>query len=298
MDKMLFVDNHTHGAFGVDFNTANYDDIKFLLKKYYERNIRGICPTLVGDSDENIQKQLYLIQQIKEKQMDFCHNEALILGVHLEGTFLSPSRSGIQDKSVFMRPTINNFKNLVGDFEDIVKIVTVAPEENIDLIDYLNSKGIKTQAGHSGAESLQGCIATTHHFNAMSPIHHRNKTICLEGLIRDDIYCEFIADLVHCNIDILTLIKKVKPENKILLVSDSLPCAHSEEDIIFCNKKISKEGKDENGVLAGSCKTLDEICHNLIEKEILTKEQVYKMAFLNQIEYLGLNTSEVDILKR
>ena len=298
MDKLLFVDNHIHGAYGVDFNTANYDDMKFLLKKLYERNIRGICPTLVGDSDENIQKQLYLIQQIIEKQTEFCHNETLVLGVHLEGTFLSQHKCGIQDKSVFMRPTINNFKNLVGDFEDIIKIVTIAPDENIDLIDYLNSKNIKTQAGHSGGESLQGCVATTHHFNAMSPIHHRNKTICLEGLLKDNIYCEFIADLIHCSEDILKLMLKVKPEDKILLISDSLPCAHSEEDIIFCNKKISKDGKDEHGILAGSCKTLDEICHNLIKKNLLSKEQIFKMAFLNQIKYLELDNREIDILNR
>ena len=130
------IDNHIHGSFGINFNIANYDEIKFLLSEFYKKGLKGICPTLVGDVDEKIYNQLKLFKQIKKEQLENSNSEALILGVHLEGTFLSPINSGIQNKQVFKKPSVGNFENLVKDCIDIIKIVTIAPEEDIDLISY------------------------------------------------------------------------------------------------------------------------------------------------------------------
>ena len=290
------IDTHIHGAFGINFNQANYDEFKFVLSELFKRNIKGICPTLVGDCDDKIYEQLKLIKQIRLEQLKNRDNEALILGVHLEGTFLSPEKSGIQDKNVFKKPAVDNFKTLVRDCEDIIKIVTVAPEENIDLIGYLNERKIITQAGHSAGDNLSDCIGVTHLFNAMKSIHHRDNSIALQALINDSIYVEVIGDLIHLSSDILKLILKTKQKEKILLISDSLPSANYDKDIIFCNRKINKDGKDEFGTLAGSNKTLDEICENLIEKEILTQKDIELMGFKNQIKYLNLSKVEIDIL--
>lgn len=292
------IDNHTHGAFGVNFNEANYDDIKYVLRKLYEKNIRGICPTLVGDYDENLQRQFELFKKIKSEQLNSINSEALILGLHLEGTFLSPNKLGIQSKNFIKKLNVENFKNLVKSYEEIIKIVTIAPEYDEGLIDYLISKNIKPQAGHSTSNQTKNCTALTHIFNAMPQIHHRNATITLEGLIKDEIYCEIIADLIHNSEDILKLFFKIKPKDKVLLISDSLPSSNHNQDIIFCGKKINKDGKDENGTLAGSNMTLDEICSNLIEKKILTQEDIYQMGFKNQIKYLNLSKDEIDILNR
>jgi len=292
------IDNHIHGSFGISFNDADYDGIKYVLSKLYKKNIVGLCPTLIGDDDEKIYKQLALFKKIQDEQISSINSEALILGVHLEGTFLSVHKSGIQDKKVFKKPTVENFKNLVKDMENIIKIVTIAPEEDIDLIEYLNSKNIKTQAGHTIGDNLNGCVATTHHFNAMNSIHHRSPSIALGALICDDVFCEIIPDLVHTSLDILKLFLKVKPKNKIILISDSLPSSNYDKEIVFCNKKINSFGKDENGVLAGSNMTLDEICLNLIKKEILTEEDIRQMGFENQIKYLNLTKEQIDILNR
>ena len=297
LKNISLIDVHTHGSFGINFNYSNYDETKYLLKEFYKRNIKGICPTLVGESDKNIILQLKLFKKIREEQLKNPADECLILGVHLEGTFLSPKKSGIQNKNVFKKPSVDNFIKLTGDYSDIIKIVTIAPELDINLIDYLNDKGIITQAGHSTAETLKNCTSTTHHFNAMPQIHHRNKSITLEGLINDNIYIELIADLIHCSIDILRLALKMKPKNKIILVSDSLPSSNYNKEIIFCNKKIIN-GLDEIGTIAGSNKTLDEIALNLIKNKILTPEDITLMGFKNQIEYLKLTNEEIDILHR
>jgi len=295
-EELFYIDNHIHGSFGINFNFANYDEIKFVLKELYKLNIKAICPTLVGDSNKNIQHQLDLFQKIKNEQLIKKEKESYIIGVHLEGTFLSPDKSGIQDKNVFLKPTVENFKSLTGDFEDIIKIATIAPEEDEGLINYLNEKNIITQAGHTTGNKIKNCKGTTHHFNAMNPIHHRNPSIALEGLIRDDIYIEIIADLIHLSEDILKLIFKTKNKSKIILISDSLPSSNYNDSIIFCGKEIDKFGKDKSGTLAGSNQTLNTICSNLKDKNILSEEDIIQMAFYNQINYLNLKKDEVDIL--
>ena len=272
--------------------------MKFVLKELYKRNIKGICPTLVGETPKNLQKQLSLFKQIQKEQIKNKQKETYLIGAHIEGTFISKQKAGIQNKNTFLVPSIKNFKKIAGDFEDIIKIVTIAPENDIDLIDYLNDKKIKTQAGHAIGENIKNCVATTHHFNAMNPIHHRNPSIALSGLIDDDIYCEIIADLIHLSKDILKLCFKIKPKNKILLISDSLPSSNTNKDVIFCNKKINSKGKDEKGTLAGSCKTLDKICEKLYKENILTKDEIIQTAFKNQIKYLNLKNREIDILNQ
>ena len=296
MNNIPLIENHCHGAYGVNFNYCDYDEVKKLLKLLYKKNIKGVCPTLVGESDDKIYNQLKLFKEIKKEQMKNPKAESLILGVHLEGTFLNPDSAGIQDNSTFKTLTKENFKALVKDCSDIVKIVTLAPELDVDLINYLKKNAILAQAGHTLGEDLKKCSGVTHLFNAMKPIHHRNSSIAQKALIDDEIYVEVIFDLVHLSLDTIKLIKKVKPIDKIILISDSLPCAGAQNEIIFCGKKINPSGKDDKGKLAGSNKTLYEISQNLIGKNIFSKSDIYTMAFKNNIKYLNLSSSEIDIL--
>jgi N-acetylglucosamine-6-phosphate deacetylase len=160
----------------------------------------------------------------------------------------------------------------------------------------LNEKNIITQAGHSVSESIKECRGVTHLFNAMPQIHHRDNSFTLQALLNDYVYCEIIADLIHVSLNALKLAFKMKSCDKILLISDSLPIAHFDNEIVFCGKKINILAQDENGTLAGSNKTLDEICNNLLNEGILTEQEILKMAFDNQIKYLNLSNAEIDIL--
>lgn len=296
MNNLKFIDIHTHGAFGVDFNNATYEQIKFLLRKLFEKNIKAICPTLVGDNPLKLQKQLEIFKKIKQEQLKNKDKEAFLIGAHLEGTFLSPEKSGIQDKTNFLKPTIENFKLITKDYSDIVKIVTIAPEEDIDLIDYLLNKNIVPQAGHCVGGEMKNCLGVTHIFNAMPQIHHRINSVALKALVDDKKYCELIADLKHCSLSIIKLVLKAKPIDKILLISDSLPVSNFDNEIVFCNKKINTQGRDDFGNLAGSILTLDEICLNLLKNNILSESEILKMAFYNQIQYLKLDNTEIDVL--
>ena len=289
---MKIIDIHIHGGLGVNFNSSDKEEIKKLLKELYNRGIVAICPTLVGDSIENLKKRFELFREIKSKQ---DNNESKVIGLHLEGTFLNPNKPGIQDKNAFLLPTVENFKKLTQNYEDIIKIVTLAPEldKNNELANYLESRNIKAHAGHTMSDNIGGASATTHHFNAMPQISHRGANLALDTLFNDNIYCEIIADEIHISKNMLKLFFKTKKPEKIILISDALPAAHSNQEIVFCGKKIFSNGKDINGTLGGSVMFLDEIIKKAVKDNMFTLKEAENYAFENPLEHLCLKEEEI-----
>lgn len=287
---MKVIDIHIHGGFGINFDFATKDEIRTFAKLAYKEGIVAFCPTLTGGNIQEMQRKLKTICEAKTSQNGTV-DEALIIGAHLEGTFLSKEKPGIQDKSVFLSPTIENFKKICGDYEEIVKIVVIAPENKncSELINYLKNKNIKVHYGHSQADFIDNADGICHLYNGMDDISHKKETMALKALLSKEIYTELIADLIHNNKDILNLTFKTRPKDKIILISDSLPISKSNLDSIeFCNKKIYRNGKDENGTLGGSVKLLPEIVENLIKENILDEKTAIKMAYENPKNYLKL----------
>lgn len=285
---MKTIDIHIHGGFGICFDNADVTQIKDFAKQAYENNIAAFCPTLTGDTPDNLQKKLEIINEAKLTQKK---DEAKIIGVNLEGTFLSKNKPGVQNPDVFLEPVIENFKKITGKFEDVVKIVVIAPENNncTDFIKYLKSKNIKVHFGHTMTKEIKEADGICHLYNAMEPITHKHSTAAIKALLDDKIYTELIADTIHVNEDVLKLTFKMRPGDKIILISDALPIAKSNlESVEFCGKKIFKNGLDEFGTLGGSIKFLPEIAENLIKKNILPFELVQKMCFDNPKDYLKL----------
>lgn len=293
----LLVEQHFHGCYGIDFSTCNSDDILFLAKKLLTHGIGGFFPTLVTDSVENIKRQLEQIKIAKEKQESQSTSEmATILGIHLEGIFINPDKKGIHDEKLFLKPTVDNYKlieNAPGG--DLIKIVTLAPEldEDSELSSYLTLKGVRIQAGHCISGDLSKCSGVTHLFNAMTGINHREKSTVLSALVDDKIYTEIIADGVHLSEDILELIFKSKPEDKIILISDSLPLAKSDlKEMDFAGEKIFYDGEkatSDKGTIAGSTAVLNEIVRRLALKNPENFERIVKMASDNVYKYHNIN---------
>ena len=293
---MKIIDIHIHGGLGVNFNTSSCEEIKNLLKELKKRNITAICPTLVGDETAKLRERFKLFKKIKQ---DLKNDEAYIIGLHLEGTFLNPQKPGIQDAKVFMRPCIENFKKLTEGFEDIIKIVTLAPEldENGSLSNYLEERNIRAHAGHTLGNYKGNTSATTHHFNAMPPISHRGKNLALDCLLDSKTYCEIIADGIHTSDNMLKLFFKVKDKSKIIMISDALPAAGYNREVTFCSKKILPSGKDENGTIAGSVMFLDEIIKSAVKRNIISLDDAEKYAFLNPLQHLNLSPCELEKIK-
>ena len=261
MQTKLLIEQHFHGCFGIDFNKASVDDVLFLSKEITKYGIGGIFPTLVTDSIKNIKHAIWVIKEAAKLQTS---DMAKILGIHLEGIFLNPEKKGIHNPKHFLTPTIENYKLLEDDF---IKIVTMAPEFDEGLINYLVSMGVKVQAGHCIGGDLTKCDGTTHTFNAMSGISHRGKSTALSALVDDNIYAEIIADGVHVSDDALKLFFKAKPADKVILMSDSLPCTKSNlRSFVFADEQVFFDGikaTSKEGTIAGSTSLLPDIIKRL-----------------------------------
>lgn len=273
MKTPLLIEQHFHGGFGINFSTASVDDVIYLSKEMLKEGIGIIFPTLVTDSVQNIKRQIEIIKTAASKQTE---EMAKIAGIHLEGIFLNPEKKGIHNAEYFMSPNIENFRLIEDDF---IKIITLAPELcEPDFIPYLKNKGIKVQAGHCTGGDLNNCDGVTHTFNAMSAITHRGKSTALSALINDNLYTEIIADGVHVSDDALKLLFKSKPTDKIILVSDCLPCTHSTiKEFDFAGSKIYFDGTratSASGTIAGSTTLLPDII------KILGKKGMFRQEFI------------------
>lgn len=275
MKTRLLIEQHMHGAFGIDFNKASVEDMCLVSKKLLSLGIGGYFPTLVTDSVENIVRQTKIIKEAKSLLANDC---AEILGIHLEGIFINVEKKGIHNYEHFLPLTPENFKQLEDDF---IKIVTLAPELDEGLLDYLKEKNIKIQAGHCVGGNLEDCTGVTHLFNAMKGISHRGSSTALSALVEDNLYTEIIADGVHLSDDIIRLILKSKPTNKIILISDALPITYSSQKAtVFADEKIYYDGikaTSANGTIAGSTTLLDRIV------KILAQKGLFSAQFINNV---------------
>lgn len=283
MKTFPIIEQHFHGAYGVDFNKAGVNDIVGLSAKLRELGIGGFFPTLVTDSVENIKRQIKVIKEAAS----LCRG---ILGIHLEGIFINPVKKGIHNPEHCLSLTIENYQKIEDDF---IKIVTLAPELDEGLISYLKKKGVKVQAGHCVGWQEDELIpnGATHLFNAMSGITHRGESTALSALLNDEVYTEIIADGVHVSDDALKLMFETKPPDKIILISDALPITYSDlRETMFADSKIYYDGKKAtsiDGTLAGSTKLLPEIIKILANKNLFNPQYIENVYKYHNIEPSG-----------
>lgn len=279
------IEQHIHGAFGFDFMTCSLDELIETSHLLSSKGVSAFFPTIMTDDLDKIKERISIIKQaksyIKEKS-------AQIAGVHLEGPFINPEKAGIHEKKYIQPLDINIYKKIE---DDIIKIITLAPELDYknEFISYLLSKDIKISCGHSNAVDLKNINQVTHLYNAMASFHHRNLSTVTSALVNDMIFTEIIADSMHVNDEVLKLTFKLKPKDKVILISDALPLAHSNKsEHIFAGQHIfNKNGKlvNSDGVLAGSSMLLCDIVKNLADKNIVSFEDAILYSSQNQEKY-------------
>jgi N-acetylglucosamine-6-phosphate deacetylase len=278
---MRVIDIHTHGIGGYDTRTTNPDDILKMAQIHGEYGVTDIVPTIYSGPVQQMRANMAAVKVAMERQhtsdsnrrsgsldssLDTRHSRlARIAGVHLEGPFLNPSKAGALDGASFQIPSVKTWRKLLEGFEDIVKIVTIAPEleGSLYLIKTMSNMGIIVALGHSDATYQEterafhaGATGITHIFNAMRGFHHRELGIAGFGLTNPDIYIELIADPFHLNVHVIELIYKVKNPEKIIIVSDSVKGTTATTDNYV---KV-----DDNGTIQGGSMTITESAERLI----------------------------------
>lgn len=224
-----FIDMHNHGGYGKDYMYANYDDFEDLQIKQAREGITSMLATIAVEDYDVIEKSIEnLTKYIKEKN----EKGAKLLGIHVEGPFLSPEHLGVMNPNDIKPVDIEVMKKWVELSEDKIEMVTIAPELEgaMDFIKYLDQAGIIASAGHSNATSEEmneaiglGLSQVTHMFNAMRSMHHRELGILGESLTNDYLYSEMAGcDEESIHPAAWKMAFKQKTPHKMILTTDAL----------------------------------------------------------------------------
>jgi N-acetylglucosamine-6-phosphate deacetylase len=225
------VDLQINGALGLAFPDLHPENA-YMLQKIaqflWDVGVDGFLPTLVTTSVEKIQRSLDVIAGILYNQQ----LGAKILGVHLEGPFLNFQKRGAHPAEYLLPLTIEEVKRVLGDYADVVKVITLAPEldQTGEVIPYLRSLGITVSLGHSQATAAEakrafelGATMVTHAFNAMPSLYHREPGLLGVAITNPDVMCGFIADGEHVSPTMLQILLDASDYEKgLFLVSDAL----------------------------------------------------------------------------
>ena len=166
----------------------------------------------------------------------------------MEGPFVSPARSGAMLKECMRLPSPETFSQITGEYAELIKLITVAPELEgaTDFARWAKTQGIKVQAGHTDASYDEGNFAfdngfcsLCHTFNAAKPIHHREPSVITAALLNENIFCEAICDLEHLHPGTIKLIYRCKGADKMLIVSDAtMPCLLPDGEYFATNHPV------------------------------------------------------------
>lgn len=304
-----FVDIHIHGGFGVDIMSVESSEIMYLSKRLYKDNVGAYLPSTVAKSYDEILKCGERVKTAALKQLENGNKEyAEILGIHIEGPFISKKYKGIMEEKYITDCEFKLYEDLKEIMGDLKIRFTIAPDCKgaEEFCKYVTENGDLVSIGHSNAayeecRSIEkaGASSYTHLFNAMSPLHHREIGTAGAGLMSEK-YTELICDNVHISKPCIELTAKLRAD-KIILITDAMEAMGSENgSYVFCGKRVTAYNgfvKDENGTLAGSVLTMKKAVENMAE--ITGYEKAVKMAAENPAKLLKLKKyGYIDIGKR
>ncbi|QQO10781.1 N-acetylglucosamine-6-phosphate deacetylase [Breznakiella homolactica] len=289
-----FVDTHIHGFGGFGTDDSSTDSVVEMSRLLAQYGVTAFNPTLYPSEPKAMLEAVTKVSAAIGKE-----SGARIMGLHLEGPFLSPERLGVQRPETLSPVDISFMEQLWEASGGHIVNMTVAPElKNMrDLALFCIKKGIVLQAGHTNAnyenmvEGMQvGILHSTHLFNAMSKLDHRNPNAVGAILIHSEMSCEIIADGHHVHPDLIKLLKRDKPIDKIVLVTDGLkttaqakgPFIANGEEVIFHDGVFHRKIDD---VIAGSGLTMIQGVRNLVSFGFSLEEAV-KTASTNPSEVM------------
>jgi len=289
-----FIDVQVNGGGGVLFNDSpDIEGIRTIANAHRQFGTTGLLPTLISDELDVIQQGVAAVNAAIEEEVPG------ILGIHIEGPFLSPERHGIHDVTKLKRLT----SGIISELEPVdsgCSVLTLAPETvEPGMIRQLVEKGFIVCAGHSNATYKQvstainhGLSGFTHLYNAMSQISAREPGMVGAALDHDDTWCGIIADGHHVSPTSLRIAYRCKGPEKLMLVTDAMPPVGSASDVfhLMGNRITVKDGVcvDASGTLAGAALDMASAVRNMMKASACTLAEASLMASASPAAFLGI----------
>ena len=294
-----FIDQHIHGAKGFDAMDGTIEALSGIAEALPKEGTTAFLATTMTQSPKNINTALETVKNYKNMNKA---EGAEILGVHLEGPFISTSMIGAQPLEYVAEPLVETFKKYQEVSGNTIKLVSLAPEVPgaEELIKYLKSQNIVASVGHSAAgfNDVEKAVAAgisnvTHTYNAQKAYHHRDIGTVGAALLLDELNCEIICDTIHVSVPAIKMVVKNKPHTKVTLITDAMRAKQLEDGVSELGGQtvIVKNGEArlENGTLAGSVLLMNVAVKNVVEKVGVPFIDAIDMATINPARNLGVD---------
>ncbi len=295
-----FIDLHIHGGGCRSFSEGNAEAVLAAGRTHSRYGTTALLPTIETTS---IDKTLDSILAIRQAKKDAELGDQIV-GIHIEGPFISPEKAGAQEKQYILSPDKKILKEILSAGEGMICIVTLAPElagANELIEEIIASNGV-VAIGHSSATSQEtidaiqkGASYSTHTYNAMSGFHHREPGVVGTVLADERVRCEIICDGVHADPVSVRLLIKAKSSKNVILVTDCVAALDCEEDKQgIWRQKVSVDNESvrlADGTLAGSVLTMNKAVKNIMEFAGIDLPTAIRFATINPARVIGQDNS-------
>ncbi len=288
------VEIHIHGAAGADAMDADDDPVETISRHLPSTGTTAFLATTMTARPDDLRAALGHLSGSRYR------GGAEMLGIHLEGPFISKVHPGAQDPSFILPPDAA----LLREFQEIsgsrIRIMTYAPEEDPDheLLSEMKTLGIIPSAGHTDATYRQleearrhGLKHITHLYNGMRGLHHREPGVVGYSFI-GDAYVEIIADGIHSNPEMVKLAYRNITSRRMIMITDAMRAQGlGDGRYDLGGQAVSVEGDEarlRGGALAGSVLTMKRAVKNMIDYTGCSWTDIVRMTSFNALASLGM----------
>jgi N-acetylglucosamine-6-phosphate deacetylase len=273
-----FIDIHMHGGAGLDVMRASSSELPKLNHFLTTHGVTGYFPTTVAAPLDQTCAALERIAdsiEAAQKSPGSGGLQALPLGIHLEGPFLSHQRRGVHPPAYLVEPTLKIFDRFWQAARGHIRMMTIAPElpGALEVIAEASRRKVLVSLGHSDATLADaragvkaGARHATHTFNAMRPLDHREPGILAEVLTDNQLTADIITDGIHVAPEVVQLFLQAKGVDRAVLITDATAAAGMPEGTYQLGplQVQVKDGRcTMDGKLAGSVLTMDLAVRNV-----------------------------------
>ncbi|MEO8720014.1 MAG: N-acetylglucosamine-6-phosphate deacetylase [Ginsengibacter sp.] len=279
------IDIQIYGAGGYLFsNKPSAESLEAMTNAILKSGTTGFYVTLATNSMPVFHEAIKVVKE---------NPHPAVLGLHFEGPYLNPIKRGAHVLKYIKRPEMKEVKELLKDAEGVLKIMTLAPEMvDKEIIEILIDNGVVVSAGHSNAtfdEAVKGygngIATTTHLFNAMSPIHHRDTGLPGDAYLTKHVYSSIIADGIHVDFNALKISKRMMQE-RLFLITDAV---EENKEGAYIHVKKDDRFTLPDGTLSGSKLTLLKAVKNCTERAEIPLDEALRMGSTYPAQVMNLS---------
>jgi len=293
-----FFDVHFHGAKGYDVMEATPAALAAIGDFLAEHGTGSYLATTVTAPLDATLRSLADIAKLAAQPP--VEGQARLIGIHLEGPFLSHAKRGVQPAEHLLAPDIATFDRLFEAAEGQIRLMTLAPElpGAVELTAHATSRGVRVSLGHSNATAVEtraaiaaGAVSATHTFNAMRPLDHREPGVLGTVLSDDSLFAELISDGIHVAPEMVKLWWRSKGLERAILVTDAMSAAGMPDGTYQLGGfavEVAQGRAMARGVLAGSVLTLDRALENFVEFTDAPLESALRLLTVNPASMSGV----------